>query len=67
LRPGPQKWDGLCSTGLFQSPIDLKHSVSHPRSFEPLVFFLYDKEANITLKNNGHTRKSFLMENCVTN
>ncbi|XP_059480848.1 carbonic anhydrase 2-like [Neocloeon triangulifer] len=62
---GPKKWAGTCKSGLFQSPIDLKESVSHPRHFEPLVFFLYDKAANVTMKNNGHTLKLTFEQPCV--
>ncbi|CAB3359959.1 Hypothetical predicted protein [Cloeon dipterum] len=62
---GPKKWAGTCKSGLFQSPIDLKQSISHLRNFEPLVFFLYDKPANVTMKNNGHTLKLTFEQSCV--
>ncbi|KAF4523508.1 hypothetical protein B566_EDAN004579 [Ephemera danica] len=64
-RNGPRSWTGVCSTGSFQSPIDLSLFTAHPRHFEPLVFFAYNMAANATITNNGHTVSLTMRQPCT--
>ncbi|KAJ9596926.1 hypothetical protein L9F63_012051 [Diploptera punctata] len=61
---GPEDWPGMCQTGTRQSPIDLDPEITVPGTFEPLVLLHYDRKANASITNNGHTVKLTLDQPC---
>ncbi len=51
---GPAHWGGQCTSGLKQSPIDLRDPVY--KEFKPWHFENYETQAQlVTVTNNGHT------------
>uniref|UniRef100_A0A914PEK0 Carbonic anhydrase n=1 Tax=Panagrolaimus davidi TaxID=227884 RepID=A0A914PEK0_9BILA len=52
---GSDKWEGLCSTGKSQSPIDINTTDVDTVHYSKLNFVNYDKNGSVDLNDNGLT------------
>ena len=56
LGPGPENWPGICTTGTFQSPINIESQNTTEIEEKPFIFHGYDvTPKNAEISNNGHT------------
>ena len=56
LGPGPENWPGICTTGTFQSPINIQSQNTTEIEEKPFIFHGYDvTPKNAEISNNGHT------------
>jgi len=54
--PGPENWPGICTTGTFQSPINIESQNTTEIEEKPFIFHGYDvTPKNAEISNNGHT------------